>query len=82
MTTTKRAATKVTQRQTTPPEPERPPVDVRAQCQAWHAAQQHIDTIDAQTGPDAALQAQDAERLRVARAGHVAAQAAAEEALA
>src|SRR5881394_2727492 len=76
--TTKKTAAKTASK---PAEPKRT-VDVRAQFAAWHRAQQHIDTIDAQTGPDAVLPARETERLAVERAGHVAAQEAAEAALA
>lgn len=76
------ATKKATAKPAAKPEPAKPKVDVRAQCAAWADAQRHIDVIDAQTGPDAVLSAGDVERLQADRAGHVAAQEAAEKALA
>lgn len=77
MPPTKKAAAKAASK----PEP-KPTVDVAACCADWADARDHIRVIDAQTGPDAPLPAREAERLATERASHVAAQEAAEAALA
>jgi hypothetical protein len=82
-TPTKKAAktaAKAASRPADKPEPEAR--DVRPHLQAWHTAQCHIDTIDAQTGPDSNLPAREVDRLAAERASHVEAQAAVETALA
>jgi hypothetical protein len=81
MSPPKKAAAK-----TAPKLPERKPesakkADPLPHLQAWHDAQCHIDTIDAQTGPGAPLSPRDADRLAEQRAEHVKAQQAAVEAL-
>jgi hypothetical protein len=56
--------------------------DVATLCRRWHEAQNHLDAIDAQTGPGHHLTPNVLERLAHTRAEHVAAQEAVEEAFA
>lgn len=79
MTTTKKAAAKAATKPASAPTPtKRDPLPL---LRTWHRAQQQLDVIDAQTGPDANLPARDVERLQAERARLAAAQADVEKAL-